>query len=377
MAVNLLVEFDGERFANGTVAAAQRDAHARGYTLVHAAQPDERLLAWIDWQFAPSWWSSEVRAGEAWYALAADGTIAGFAAFDPRGLRFPWLSGYRGRDDVGIFGPYGVAEPHRKTGLGESLLAAALGSLRARGYARSLIPAVGGDGLIAAYTARTGARVVDEFSYDARRRYRTVILASGSGSNAQAVIDQTEEGRLPLDLVGLVSNAADAFALMRARRAGIVAESVLWHRGSELRAAFDERLLAAVEAYEPDLVLLLGWMHLLAPNFVARFPEMMNIHPAFLPFDARADAVTMPDGTLVPAFRGAHGVRDTLAAGVAWGGASVHRVTAQTDRGQIVVRTPFTLEGITDEATFVRKLRPVEHAAIVSAVRRWVFESEG
>jgi phosphoribosylglycinamide formyltransferase-1 len=118
-------------------------------------------------------------------------------------------------------------------------------------------------------------------------------------------------------------------------------------------------------------------MHLLAPAFVARFPQLLNIHPSFLPFDGAAETVVMPDGSSVPAIRGAHAVRDALAAKLAWSGATVHRVTNETDRGEIVVRTPFTLDDVVDDATFVRKLRPIEHAAIVSAIRRWAFESEG
>ncbi|GAC1425372.1 MAG: hypothetical protein NVSMB64_32400 [Candidatus Velthaea sp.] len=374
MAVNLLVDFAEGRFGEAAAARAQRDAHAQGYRLVHAATADDRLSAWIDLHFAPSWWSSEARAGEVWYALAPDGDIAGFAAFDVRGLRLPWLRAYADRRDVGIFGPFGVAQAHRRTGLGTALLACALAALHRKTYAYALIPAVAGDALIASYQARTGAQIVDEFHYDAPRRYRTTILASGGGTNAQNVIDRVREGRLPLELTAAIVNAPDAFVLQRARRAGIPGTSVVWDRAAESRAAYDTRVLDAVAETEPELVLLLGWMHLLPPAFIHQFPEILNVHPAFLPFDPRADAVVMPDGTSVPAFRGAHAIRDALAAGVTWSGASVHHVTTETDRGSIVVRTPFRLDGITDHAGFVRGLRDVEHGAVFAAIRRWVFE---
>jgi phosphoribosylglycinamide formyltransferase-1 len=82
----------------------------------------------------------------------------------------------------------------------------------------------------------------------------------------------------------------------------------------------------------------------------------------------------MPDGRSIAAFRGAHAVRDALAAGAAWTGASVHHVTSEVDRGTIVVRTPLPLDGCSDYADVVAKLRPVEHAAVSAAIRRWVFE---
>jgi phosphoribosylglycinamide formyltransferase-1 len=371
---NLLATLTDERFGAQALAGAQRDAAALGLRLARTHGPDERLAAWIDGAFAPSWWSSEARAGDAWYAETASGEIVGFAAFGARDLRFPWLRAYRTRPGVGIFGPYGVAPAHRKTGAGAALLTAALASLRDAGYTDALIPAVGGDALVASYVTRTGAQIVDTFDLRAPRRFRTTILASGGGRHAQNVVLRSAAGELPLDVTAIISNVATAGVLMFAREAGVAGEAVVWDRKAECRAAYDARVIAAVAATQPDLVLLLGWMHLLPPAFIERFPEMLNVHPAFLPFDPAADDVVMPDGSRIPAFRGAHAMRDAIAAGVAWTGASVHRVTAETDRGEIVVRTPFSLAGITDEATLVDRLRPVEQAAVVSAIRRWVFE---
>jgi phosphoribosylglycinamide formyltransferase-1 len=122
------------------------------------------------------------------------------------------------------------------------------------------------------------------------------------------------------------------------------------------------------------LVLLLGWMHLLPPAFIERFPEIMNVHPAFLPFDPRAEEVVVPDGRVIPAFRGAHALRDALRAGSGWSGASVHRVTADVDRGAIIVRTPLRLDGPRELNALRETLRPIEHAAVTAAIRRWCFE---
>lgn len=370
MPVNLLATL-GDRYGADALANARRAVEARGFRLVRAADAGDRFHAWIDATFAPSWWSSEARISDGWVAESPAGEIAGFASFGLPVRPYPWLRAYRTRGDVAIFGPYGVAPPHRTTGLGEALLDAALASLAARASC-ALIPAVAGDRLIASYVARTGAIVVDAYEY-AVPRARAVILASGSGTNAQAVIDAAAAGRLALDL-HVIANAADAFVRERARRAGIAEEAVVWQRGGENRAAFDARVIAAVAAQSPDLVLLLGWMHLLPAAFLERFPDTLNLHPAFLPFDPAHDAVTMPDGTRIAAFRGAHSPEDTIAAGVAWSGASVHRVTPATDRGEIFVRTPLALAPGTTLDELRTNLRPLEHAAVVTAIRRWSFE---
>ncbi len=375
MAVNLLAALGDRREAHAALAAARRDAEARGYRLVRAAAPDERLAAWIDWRFAPSFWSSEARAADAWYAETADGAIAGFASFGAPASafpqRYPWVRRYATRDDIGIFGPFGVAPEHRGAGIGAALLQAAFASL-AEHVSQALIPAVSGERLVAMYAARVGATVADTFAYDVPRA-RAALLASGNGTNVQAVIDAVAAGRLALDL-HVVTNDDGAYVRERARAAGVTEEAVVWRRGVESRAAFDERVIAAVAAHAPDLVLLLGWMHLLPAAFVERFPDTLNVHPAFLPFDPDSDDVVMPDGSRIPAFRGARSPEATIAAGVRWSGASVHRVTAATDRGAISVRTPLALAPGTSLEALRAALRPLEHAAVERAIRRWGFE---
>jgi len=115
-------------------------------------------------------------------------------------------------------------------------------------------------------------------------------------------------------------------------------------------------------------------MHLLPPAFLERFPETLNTHPAFLPFDPRADEVTMPDGSRIPAFRGAHAPRDAFAAGVRWSGATVHRVTRETDRGEVLVRTPLAFVGLPSVEMLHHRIKHLEYAAVPKAIRRWGFE---
>jgi len=376
LAVTLQADLADARFGADAHARAHALADMAGYVLHEAVQPDETLAAWIDLTFAPSWWSSEMLAGRAWYALAKDGTIAGFAAYGASDLALPWLRRYRGQTEIGIFGPFGVAPEHRKTGLGEALLIAALASLRELGYAEAAIPAVSGDSLIAMYVDRAGARVVDTYGYASPRRFRTTLLASGSGSNVQNIIDVVAAGVLPLDLVRVVCNNANAFVMQRALRADIPGHVAEWDRDGETRAAYDARVIEDVAASEPDLILLLGWMHILPPEFFARFPHVVNTHPSFLPHDPRADATRAPDGTIVPAFRGARAIEAALAAGSRWTGISVHRVTPETDRGEILVRTPLEILQDEEAQPLTQRLRPVEYAAVPAAIRRWIFEQD-
>jgi len=370
---NLLAELDDARFGANARLRAEALAREAGFALRRTdGAADERLAAWIDLHFAPSGWSSEVRAGSAWVA-ERDGEIGGFAAFAARGLRFFWLRGYGERRDVGIFGPYGVAPAHRGTGIGEALLLAALAGLREAGHGKALIPAVRGERLIATYEARTGATIVERFDLSVARA-RTSILASGAGTNARNVLERVRDGTLPLDVRAVIANDANAGALEAAREHGVAAIPVVWDRAVESRAEFDARVAEATARTEPELVLLLGWMHLLAPAFLQRFPQTINLHPAFLPHDSSRDEVVMPDGSVVPALRGAHALRDALRAGAQWTGATVHYVTPATDRGEVLVRIPMRVDDATTEHELRERIRPLEFAAVPAAIRRWSFE---
>ncbi len=370
---NLVVDLD-ERFGAAALATHRRLLEGAGFAVWIGQGADDRTLAWIDETFGGTW------SGEAYGAsnviVTRGGAPAGFASFDPQQRRFAWLRGLGAQRGVGIFGPFGVDPALRGLVVGPALLALALGTLRDRGYTRGLIAAVAGQRLVDYYGRTVGATVAETFDLDAHaeRPVRTVVLASGSGTNFQAVIDATGAG-LPLQVNALISNRNGAFAIERARNAAIESIVLPWNRSEQSRESYDRMLLEAVAAREPDLVLLLGWMHLLDRRFVDAFPNMLNVHPAFLPIDPARDDVGMPDGTFIPAFRGAHAVRDALAAGSAWVGASVHGVTSETDRGPVFARKPLPVNG-EDEASVLERLHPVEHGLVVTAVRRWLFERE-
>ena len=109
---------------------------------------------------------------------------------------------------------------------------------------------------------------------------RLVVLASGNGSNLQAIIDACADGRLPATVAAVVSDQAEAHALVRAGAAGIPAVHVGRHAG-EPRAEYDARLADVVAGFGPDIVVLAGWMRILTMSFLGWFPErVVNLHPA-------------------------------------------------------------------------------------------------
>jgi phosphoribosylglycinamide formyltransferase-1 len=114
-------------------------------------------------------------------------------------------------------------------------------------------------------------------------------------------------------------------------------------------------------------------MHVLPPQFVERFPEALNLHPAFLPLDPNLDVVTMPDGTLLPAFRGAHAFDEALAANLGWSGASVHRLGAAVDRGELLARAPLRINSGDERTALDQSLHHLERGVVATAVRHWSY----
>jgi phosphoribosylglycinamide formyltransferase-1 len=111
-------------------------------------------------------------------------------------------------------------------------------------------------------------------------RTRIVVLASGNGSNLQAVVDACDSGELPAEVVAVVADRSGAFALQRAAAAGVPSVHVGVHDG-ESRRDYDARLADIVAGFAPDLVVLAGWMRILTSDFLGWFPErVVNLHPA-------------------------------------------------------------------------------------------------
>lgn len=152
--------------------------------------------------------------------------------------------------------------------------------------------------------------------------YRLVVLVSGSGSNLQAFIDRVADGSLPVQIAAVISNRADAYALERAQRAGIATE-VIDHRTFTSREAFDQALMARIDGYRPDLIVLAGFMRILTPAFVRHYAgRLLNTHPS-----------------LLPKYPGTDTHARAIAAGDSEHGASVHFVTEELDGGPLVAQT--------------------------------------
>jgi phosphoribosylglycinamide formyltransferase-1 len=169
------------------------------------------------------------------------------------------------------------------------------------------------------------------------------VLVSGNGTNLQALIDK----RLPIAAVA--SNRKDAYALERARAAGIPTATF----ALDCHATRDERDLVMatwLEEHGVDLVVLAGYMHLLTKPFLDRFPgRIVNVHPS-----------------LLPAFPGAHAIADALAAGMATTGVTVHYVDEGLDSGPIIRQEEVPVE---PRATLEERIHAVEHRLLPEVVR--------
>ncbi len=150
---------------------------------------------------------------------------------------------------------------------------------------------------------------------------RTAILISGSGTNLQAFIDAVEAGDLDLELCVVFSNNPDAFGLERAENAGIPTACIR-HSDYPDRESFDRAVIAELDRYKPDLLILAGFMRILSPAFVSHYEgKVLNIHPA-----------------LLPKYPGLNTHRRVLDAGDEWHGSTVHFVTAELDAGPRILQ---------------------------------------
>ncbi len=186
---------------------------------------------------------------------------------------------------------------------------------------------------------------------------RLAILLSGRGSNFLAIHEAIERGEVPAEIALVVSNRTDAAGLVRARELGLEAVA-LPHEAAPDREAHEARVLAALEAERVEWVCLAGYMRLLSPAFIARFPHrILNIHPS-----------------LLPAFPGLAAQRQAVEYGVRISGCTVHLVDEGLDSGPIVVqRAVEVADGDTPE-TLAARILEEEHRAYPQALRRLLSE---
>ena len=187
---------------------------------------------------------------------------------------------------------------------------------------------------------------------------RLVVLASGSGTLLQSLIDAVAGEGLDADIVAVGSDVPGCLALERAQAAG-VATFCLPPRDFADRDAWNEAMLDAVRAAKPDWIVSAGFMRILGPAFVGAFEgRIVNTHPA-----------------LLPSFPGAHGVRDALAYGVTVTGCTVHMVDAGVDTGPILAQRAVEVLAGDDEASLHERIKEVERAMLVDTLAKLIGEN--
>ena len=183
-----------------------------------------------------------------------------------------------------------------------------------------------------------------------------VVLLSGTGSNLQALIDSDDVKASPATLRAVISNRADAPGLQRAKNAGIDTR-VLDHKAFEGREAFDAALIEIIDAFNPHLVVLAGFMRILSADFVRHYQgRLLNIHPS-----------------LLPKYKGLHTHQRALEAQDREHGCSVHFVTEELDGGPLVVQAVLPVEPEDTPSSLAQRVHTQEHRIYPLAVR-WFAE---
>lgn len=169
---------------------------------------------------------------------------------------------------------------------------------------------------------------------------KIAVLVSGNGSNLQAIIDAKVAGKI----VGVISNKADAFALERAKQAGI-ATAVIEHKNYPDRVSFDAVMHQQLLDWEVDLVILAGFMRILSPGFVQSWHgKMLNIHPSLLPY-----------------YKGMHTHQRVLNSGEVFHGCTVHFVTAELDAGPALAQSVLKVNQHDTADSLATRIHQLEH----------------
>lgn len=184
---------------------------------------------------------------------------------------------------------------------------------------------------------------------------RIVVLASGSGSNLQAILEAIDRGEIrDAEVVLVVSDRKEAYALERARQRKIPTKH-LRAKDFTSREEFDREVVRCLEEVQADLVVLAGYMRLITPVFLSAFQQpILNIHPS-----------------LLPAFPGGHGVADALAYGVKVSGCTVHFVDEGMDTGPILLQEAVPVYDDDTVEVLHERIRQLEHKLYPKAINLW------
>lgn len=181
----------------------------------------------------------------------------------------------------------------------------------------------------------------------ASRPLRIAVLVSGNGSNLQILIDAMQTGVLPIEIVGVISNRDDAYAVERARAADIPI-AILSHVPSGKRMAiktFEAHASMQLDKWQPELIVLAGFMRVLSPDFIAgSIAAMINLHPSLLPI-----------------YKGLDTHQRAIQAGELYHGCSIHLVTAELDAGQVLTQALLSVNPKDTAASLQTRVQQLEH----------------
>ena len=184
------------------------------------------------------------------------------------------------------------------------------------------------------------------------RRLRLGVMASGNGSNFEALVTACHRGELAAEVVLLVVNNNDCGAQQRAERLGIPCQ-LHDHRLHDSRESLDQALVASFRATGVDLLVMAGWMRIVTRELIDAFPQrLINIHPS-----------------LLPSFRGARAIEQALAAGVRLSGCTAHLVSLEVDTGPILVQAAVPVLADDDVSTLAARIHQHEHRILPLAVQ--------
>jgi phosphoribosylglycinamide formyltransferase 1 len=183
------------------------------------------------------------------------------------------------------------------------------------------------------------------------QKIRLAVLASGNGSNLQAIMDWIAAGKLDAEIVVVISDKPDAYALTRARDAGVRAVVVDTEEYSDF--AINEQIMRVLNSSSVDLVVMAGYMRLLGePALTVYKNKVINLHPA-----------------LLPSFKGAHGIADAFDYGVKVTGITVHFADETYDTGPIIAQQPVRIEEYDTLQTLEAKIHAVEHELLPAVIQ--------
>ncbi|MCM8784097.1 MAG: phosphoribosylglycinamide formyltransferase [Candidatus Omnitrophica bacterium] len=181
------------------------------------------------------------------------------------------------------------------------------------------------------------------------------VFCSGKGTNLQAIIDAVKQGQIKANLSLVVSDNKDAYALVRAKEAGIKTVFVN-PKDFSRREDFEEEIIKNLEKHNIKLICLAGFMRMLSPKFVQKYQnKILNIHPA-----------------LLPSFKGIYGIRDALDYGVKITGPTVHFVDSKMDHGPIILQSAVEVKDDDTEETLAERIHKEEHRIYPQAIKLFV-----